>query len=89
VDITSVTKPDRHPGGITAAAFGANVFTEIMEATMARGALLWLLGFQSRLLFLLLGDKRYVRRKGGKFTKSQDVGRSLVVDRRKLEASCD
>jgi hypothetical protein len=30
------------------------------------------------------GDKRYVRRKGGKFTKSQDdVGRSLSVDRRK------
>ena len=29
-------------------------------------------------------DKRYVRRKGGKFTKSQDdVGRSLAVDRRK------
>ena len=30
------------------------------------------------------GDKRYVRRKGGKFTKSQDdVGRSLSADRRK------
>jgi hypothetical protein len=30
------------------------------------------------------GDKRYVRRKKGKFTKSQDdVGRSLAVDRRK------
>jgi hypothetical protein len=29
------------------------------------------------------GDKRYVRRKGGKFTKSQDDGRSLAVDRRK------
>jgi hypothetical protein len=30
------------------------------------------------------GDKRYVRRKGGKFTKSQDdVGRSLAADRRK------
>jgi len=29
-------------------------------------------------------DKRYVRRKDGKFTKSQDdVGRSLSVDRRK------
>ena len=29
-------------------------------------------------------DKRYVRRKGGKFTKSQDnVGRSLSVDGRK------
>ena len=29
-------------------------------------------------------DKRYVRRKGGKFTKSHhDVGRSLSVDRRK------
>jgi hypothetical protein len=28
------------------------------------------------------GDKRYVRRKGGKFTKSQDdVGRSLAADR--------
>ena len=30
------------------------------------------------------GDKRYVRRKKGKFTKSQDnVGRSLAADRRK------
>jgi hypothetical protein len=30
------------------------------------------------------GDKRYVRRKKGKFTKSQDdVGRSLASDRRK------
>jgi hypothetical protein len=30
------------------------------------------------------GDKRYIRRKGGKFTKSQDdVGRSLAADRRK------
>ena len=30
------------------------------------------------------GDKRYVRRKKGKFTKSQDdVGRSLTADRRK------
>jgi hypothetical protein len=30
------------------------------------------------------GDKRYVRRKQGKFTKSQDeVGRSLSADRRK------
>jgi hypothetical protein len=30
------------------------------------------------------GDKRYVRRKSGKFTKSQDdVGRSLAADRRK------
>jgi hypothetical protein len=30
------------------------------------------------------GDKRYVRRKGGKFAKSQDdVGRSLAADRRK------
>jgi hypothetical protein len=29
------------------------------------------------------GDKRYVRRKKGKFTKSQDdVGRSLAADRR-------
>jgi hypothetical protein len=30
------------------------------------------------------GNKRYVRRKRGKFTKSQDdVGRSLAADRRK------
>jgi hypothetical protein len=30
------------------------------------------------------GDKRYIRRKKGKFTKSQDdVGRSLAVDRRR------
>ena len=30
------------------------------------------------------GDKRYVRRKKGKFTKSQDdVGRSLPADRRR------
>jgi hypothetical protein len=30
------------------------------------------------------GDKRYVRRKAGKFTMSQDdVGRSLAADRRK------
>jgi hypothetical protein len=30
------------------------------------------------------GDKRYVRRKRGKFTKSQDdAGRSLAADRRK------
>jgi len=30
------------------------------------------------------GDKRYVRRKAGKFTRSQDdVGRSLAADRRK------
>ena len=30
------------------------------------------------------GNKRYVRRKAGKFTKSQDdVGRSLKADRRK------
>lgn len=30
------------------------------------------------------GDKRYVRRKAGKFTTSQDeVGRSLAADRRK------
>ena len=29
------------------------------------------------------GDKRYVRRKSGKFTQSQDdVGRSLAADRR-------
>jgi len=31
-----------------------------------------------------LGDKRYVRRKAGKFTRSQDdAGRSLAADRRK------
>jgi hypothetical protein len=31
-----------------------------------------------------VGDKRYVRRKQGKFTRSQDdVGRSLRADRRK------
>ena len=30
------------------------------------------------------GDKRYVRRKKGRFTKSQDdVGRSLAADRRR------
>ena len=30
------------------------------------------------------GDKRYIRRKKGKFTKSQgNVGRSLAADRRK------
>ena len=30
------------------------------------------------------GDKRYIRRKAGKFTRSQDdVGRSLAADRRK------
>jgi hypothetical protein len=30
------------------------------------------------------GNKRYIRRKRGKFTKSQnDVGRSLAADRRK------
>jgi hypothetical protein len=30
------------------------------------------------------GDKRYVRRKAGKFTRSQDdTGRSLAADRRK------
>jgi len=30
------------------------------------------------------GDKRYVRRKAGKFTRSQDdAGRSLAADRRK------
>jgi hypothetical protein len=30
------------------------------------------------------GDKRYIRRKKGKFTKSQDnVGRSLAADRRR------
>jgi hypothetical protein len=30
------------------------------------------------------GDKRYARRKAGKFSKSQDdVGRSLASDRRK------
>ena len=36
------------------------------------------------LIELRKGDKRYVRRKKGKFTKSQDdVGRSLSADRRK------
>ena len=67
---------------------------------MARGALLWLLGVpnpdhHSPLPLLALamprtqiephkGDKRYVRRKKGKFTKSQDeVGRSLAGERRK------
>ncbi len=30
------------------------------------------------------GDKRYIRRKGGKFTKSQDdVGRASTADRRR------
>jgi hypothetical protein len=34
------------------------------------------------------GDKRYVRRKRGKFTKSQDeVGRSLAADRRRVVKS--
>jgi hypothetical protein len=36
-----------------------------------------------RTLIAPRGDKRYVRRKKGKFTKSQDdVGRSLAADRR-------
>lgn len=36
------------------------------------------------LIELHKGDKRYIRRKKGKFTKSQDnVGRSLAADRRK------
>ena len=29
------------------------------------------------------GDKRYVRRKKGKFTSQDDVGRSLAADRRR------
>jgi hypothetical protein len=34
------------------------------------------------------GDKRYVRRKAGKFTRSQDdVGRALAADRRKRARS--
>ena len=34
------------------------------------------------------GDKRYIRRKAGKFTKSQDdVGRSLASDRRRKARS--
>ena len=38
----------------------------------------------ARTLIAPRGDKRYVRRKKGKFTKSQDnVGRSLAADRRK------
>lgn len=37
-----------------------------------------------RTLIAPKGDKRYVRRRKGKFTKSQDnVGRSLAADRRK------
>jgi hypothetical protein len=37
-----------------------------------------------RTLIAPRGDKRYVRRKKGRFTKSQDnVGRSLAADRRK------
>ena len=37
-----------------------------------------------RTLIAPRGDKRFVRRKKGKFTKSQDdVGRSLASDRRK------
>ena len=37
-----------------------------------------------RTLIVPRGDKRYIRRKKGKFTKSQDsVGRSLAADRRK------
>ena len=37
-----------------------------------------------RTLIAPRGDKRYVRRKKGKFTKSQDdVGRSLAADRRR------
>ena len=62
---------------------------------MARGALLWLLGvpipIHSALPVLALavprtqiephtGDKRYVRRKKGKFTKSQDdAGRGHLL----------
>jgi hypothetical protein len=34
------------------------------------------------------GNKRYIRRKAGKFTRSQDdVGRSLSTDRRKKAKS--
>jgi hypothetical protein len=37
-----------------------------------------------RTLIAPRGDKRYVRRKKGRFTKSQDdVGRSLAADRRR------
>ena len=37
-----------------------------------------------RTLIAPRGNKRYVRRKKGKFTKSQDdVGRSLAADRRR------
>jgi hypothetical protein len=37
-----------------------------------------------RTLIAPRGDKRYVRRKKGKFTKSQDdTGRSLAADRRR------
>ena len=37
-----------------------------------------------RTLIAPRGDKRYARRKKGKFTKSQDdVGRSLAADRRR------
>ena len=37
-----------------------------------------------RTLIAPRGDKRFVRRKKGKFTKSQDdLGRSLAADRRK------
>ena len=37
------------------------------------------------------GDKRYVRRKSGKFTSKQvNVGRSLAADRRsKIKARCE
>ena len=38
----------------------------------------------ARTLIAPRGDKRYIRRKNGRFTKSQDdVGRSLAVDRRR------
>jgi hypothetical protein len=41
-----------------------------------------------RTLIAPRGKKRYVRRKSGKFTKSQDdVGRSLSADRRKKAKS--
>jgi len=37
-----------------------------------------------RTLIAPKGNKRYIRRKAGKFTKSQDdVGRSLAADRRR------
>ena len=44
----------------------------------------WRLWMQRELIEPHKGDKRYVRRSSGKFTKSQDsVGRSLSADRRR------